>query len=104
MKSGYRKYLPFQPVALPDRKWPDRKIEKAPVWCSVDLRDGNQALVNPMNLEEKLSFFQRKPDSPKSHGRIGLFLQIERAVFRSRFRFFFPYKQPVYPLRYRLSG
>lgn len=58
MKSGYRKYLPFQPVALPDRKWPDRKIEKAPVWCSVDLRDGNQALVNPMNLEEKLSFFQ----------------------------------------------
>ena len=56
MYQGYQKYIPFQPVSLPDRQWPDKVIEKAPIWCSVDLRDGNQALVNPMNLEEKLLF------------------------------------------------
>ncbi len=54
MKPQFQKYRPFTPVRLPDRQWPDRVIEKAPVWCSVDLRDGNQALVDPMNLEEKL--------------------------------------------------
>ncbi len=58
MKKGYQKYLPFQPVDLPDRRWPDRRLEVAPTWCSVDLRDGNQALVNPMNLEEKLAFLR----------------------------------------------
>ena len=58
MNEGFRKYRPFQPVKLPNRQWPDRVIEHAPTWCSVDLRDGNQALVNPMNLEQKLRFFQ----------------------------------------------
>ncbi len=58
MKQGYRKYKPFVPIRLPDRAWPDKVITKAPTWCSVDLRDGNQALVNPMNLEQKLEFFQ----------------------------------------------
>ena len=58
MYEGSRKYIPFQPVSLPDRTWPDRVIDRAPVWCSVDLRDGNQALVDPMNLEEKLLFFK----------------------------------------------
>ena len=58
MLEGYRKYIPFKPVNIPDRTWPDRAITKAPVWCSVDLRDGNQALVDPMNLEEKLEFFK----------------------------------------------
>ncbi len=58
MRQGYRKYKPFAPIALPDRTWPDKTIAQAPVWCSVDLRDGNQALVNPMNLEQKLEFFQ----------------------------------------------
>ena len=58
MVTGYQKYIPFQPVHLPDRQWPGRVIDKAPIWCSVDLRDGNQALVNPMNLDEKLLFFQ----------------------------------------------
>lgn len=58
MYQGSKKYIPFQPVSLPDRTWPDKVIDKAPIWCSVDLRDGNQALVNPMNLEEKLLFFQ----------------------------------------------
>ena len=57
MKPGFEKYIPFQPIALPDRTWPDRQITKAPIWCSVDLRDGNQALVDPMNLQEKLEYF-----------------------------------------------
>ncbi|WP_437585498.1 2-isopropylmalate synthase [Sorangium sp. So ce1000] len=48
------KYKPFQPIHLPDRRWPGRVIERAPRWCSVDLRDGNQALVEPMGLERKL--------------------------------------------------
>ena len=58
MYQGHKKYIPFTPVSLPDRTWPDQKIEKAPVWCSVDLRDGNQALVTPMNLAEKLEYFK----------------------------------------------
>ncbi|XYH93157.1 2-isopropylmalate synthase [Sorangium sp. So ce1128] len=48
------KYKPFQPIHLPDRRWPSRVIERAPRWCSVDLRDGNQALVEPMGPERKL--------------------------------------------------
>jgi 2-isopropylmalate synthase len=51
------KYRPFPPVNLPNRQWPSRVIEKAPVWCSVDLRDGNQSLAQPMSVEEKLEFF-----------------------------------------------
>ncbi len=51
------KYRPFSPVALPDRTWPDRTIDRAPVWCSVDLRDGNQALIEPMGHERKLRLF-----------------------------------------------
>ena len=58
MNQGYQKYKAFEPVALPDRTWPDKTLTQAPIWCSVDLRDGNQALVNPMNLEQKLQFFQ----------------------------------------------
>jgi len=53
-----QKYRPYQPIDLPDRTWPAKLIETAPVWCSVDLRDGNQALVQPMNLEEKLELFR----------------------------------------------
>ena len=58
MNSSYKKYRPFVPVKMAERKWPDNAITKAPDWCSVDLRDGNQALVMPMNLEEKLNFFR----------------------------------------------
>ncbi len=58
MFQGCKKYIPFTPVSLPDRTWPNNRIEKAPTWCSVDLRDGNQALVTPMNLQEKLDFFK----------------------------------------------
>ena len=57
MANAYEKYIPFQPISLPDRTWPDKRIEKAPIWCSVDLRDGNQALIDSMNLEEKLEYF-----------------------------------------------
>ena len=52
MYEGCNKYIPFTPFNLEHREWPDRVIDHAPIWCSVDLRDGNQALVNPMNLEE----------------------------------------------------
>ena len=51
------KYRPFPAIDLPDRAWPNRTIDRAPIWCSVDLRDGNQALINPMNLHQKLSMF-----------------------------------------------
>ena len=47
------RYRPFPPVVLPDRQWPSRVIDTAPQWCSVDLRDGNQALVEPMGPERK---------------------------------------------------
>lgn len=52
-----QKYIPFTPIRMEKRRWPDRQITKAPIWCSVDLRDGNQALVDPMNLQEKLEYF-----------------------------------------------
>jgi 2-isopropylmalate synthase len=52
-----RKYRPFQPINLPNRSWPDKIITQAPIWCSVDLRDGNQALVEPMGPERKLRMF-----------------------------------------------
>ena len=56
--ESIEKYRPFPAVALPDRQWPDRTITHAPIWCSVDLRDGNQALPVPMSVEEKIEFFQ----------------------------------------------
>ena len=62
MKKAYEKYIPFVPLKLADRTWPEKQITKAPVWCSVDLRDGNQALVDPMNLEEKLEYFHTLVD------------------------------------------
>lgn len=56
--QAYRKYRPFQPIDLPDRRWPSQTITQAPTWCSVDLRDGNQALIEPMDAERKLRMFQ----------------------------------------------
>jgi 2-isopropylmalate synthase len=53
-----RKYRPFPPVDLPDRRWPSRAITTAPAWCSVDLRDGNQALIDPMDVSRKRRFFE----------------------------------------------
>ena len=56
--SNVKKYQPFPKIQLLDRQWPSRSIEKAPHWCSVDLRDGNQALITPMSITEKLEFFK----------------------------------------------
>jgi 2-isopropylmalate synthase len=53
-----RKYRPFPPVDLPDRRWPGSVITAAPTWCSVDLRDGNQALIDPMDVTRKRRFFE----------------------------------------------
>ncbi len=53
----HTKYKPFQPIRLQDRTWPDNVIEKAPAWCSVDLRDGNQALIEPMSVAQKKNLF-----------------------------------------------
>ena len=52
------KYRPFPPVSLPTRQWPNRTLRQAPIWCSVDLRDGNPAHAQPMSVEEKLEYFE----------------------------------------------
>jgi 2-isopropylmalate synthase len=52
------KYKPYPKIDLPNRTWTDNQITKAPIWCSVDLRDGNQALITPMRLNQKLRFFK----------------------------------------------
>jgi len=54
----YRKYKKYEKVKLENRMWPNNEIEKAPIWCSVDLRDGNQSLPTPMNVEEKIAMFK----------------------------------------------
>lgn len=58
MQKGHRKYSPYSPVSINQRNWPSKTLEKPPIWCSVDLRDGNQALLTPMELEQKLSMFK----------------------------------------------
>lgn len=58
LKNPATKYRPFPPVHLPQRQWPSRVLTQAPIWCSVDLRDGNQALAVPMNVAQKLELFQ----------------------------------------------
>ncbi len=54
---NYKRYQRVPVVDLPERTWPNKEIQKAPIWCSVDLRDGNQALIDPMVVEEKIEFF-----------------------------------------------
>ncbi len=56
-RTQISKYRPFPPVGLPDRQWPSRTLDAAPIWCSVDLRDGNQALPIPMTVAEKVELF-----------------------------------------------
>ena len=58
MKDLIKKYKPFEPIAIKDRKWPNKVIKSAPKWCSVDLRDGNQALIEPMGHERKKRMFK----------------------------------------------
>jgi 2-isopropylmalate synthase len=57
-KSPITKYRPYPVIDLPNRQWPDRVIDSAPIWCSVDLRDGNQALAIPMSVDEKVEMFK----------------------------------------------
>jgi 2-isopropylmalate synthase len=55
---NYKRYQRNQVINIPDRQWPNKQIEHSPIWCSVDLRDGNQALIEPMMVEEKIEYFQ----------------------------------------------
>ena len=57
MTMPYWKYRPYETVDLPDRTWPDRVVDRAPIWCSTDLRDGNQSLIKPMDAERKQRMF-----------------------------------------------
>ncbi|MCE4553292.1 2-isopropylmalate synthase [Pelomonas cellulosilytica] len=59
LKQPQRKYRAFAPIALPDRTWPDAVLTRAPIWLSTDLRDGNQALIEPMDIARKLRMFQQ---------------------------------------------
>lgn len=59
LKQPAAKYRPFAPVGLLDRRWPDAVLERPPTWCSVDLRDGNQALIEPMDPGRKLRLFEQ---------------------------------------------
>ncbi|NLY58305.1 MAG: 2-isopropylmalate synthase [Gammaproteobacteria bacterium] len=58
LRDPSSKYRPFTPIALPDRTWPDKIIDRAPIWLSTDLRDGNQSLIEPMDGEKKMRFFK----------------------------------------------
>lgn len=58
LKKPSRKYRPYPPIRLARRRWPTRALKRPPIWCSVDLRDGNQALAVPMNVSQKLELFQ----------------------------------------------
>src|SRR5688500_8986840 len=57
-RMPFQRYTAFPPVDLPDRTWPSRTIDVAPQWCSVDLRDGNQALIDPMDADRKMRMFE----------------------------------------------
>ena len=57
MPMPFHRYRPYETVSLPDRTWPDVVVDRAPIWCSTDLRDGNQSLVNPMDARRKRRFF-----------------------------------------------
>ena len=52
------KYVPFKPIDIKDRQWPNAVITKPPIWCAVDLRDGNQALIEPMDSDRKTRMFR----------------------------------------------
>src|SRR6185436_18045353 len=58
LKNPASKYRSFPPVRLADRSWPDAVLTRPPAWCSVDLRDGNQALIEPMDIPRKLRMFE----------------------------------------------
>ncbi len=82
MPEAAVKYQPYPQIALPDRTWPSKAITEAPIWCSVDLRDGNQALVDPMGHDRKARMFhllltwasrRSRSASPPRRRRISIF-------------------------------
>ena len=58
MPTAGEKYVPFKPIEIKDRQWPNKVITKPPIWCAVDLRDGNQALIEPMDSDRKTRMFK----------------------------------------------
>jgi 2-isopropylmalate synthase len=58
MPTAGEKYVPFKPIDLPNRQWPSKVITQPPIWCAVDLRDGNQALIEPMDSDRKTRMFK----------------------------------------------
>ena len=80
MYASYKKYIPFKQIPLKNRQWPDHVITKAPIWCSVDLRDGNQALIDPMNLQEKLEFFKALCDMGFKESRLAFPPPLKRSM------------------------
>ena len=81
LKNPSEKYRAFPPVSLPDRQWPNRVLTKAPAWCSVDLRDGNQALAVPMNVGQKLELFQTLVRTGFKEIEVGVPLGLEHGVY-----------------------
>lgn len=71
MIASYKKYKRYEPFNYPERTWPSKTIEKAPIWCSVDLRDGNQALPIPMSVEQKIEMFNMLQDMGYKEIEIG---------------------------------
>lgn len=70
-ENGVPKYAPLPSIDLPDRQWPAKVLDRSPVWCSVDLRDGNQALPTPLNPEQKLEYFRLLCDIGFKHIEVG---------------------------------
>ena len=58
VNSSVNKYSAFKVIKLDDRTWPAKQINKSPIWCSVDLRDGNQSLIEPMGMEKNITLLQ----------------------------------------------
>jgi 2-isopropylmalate synthase len=82
-KMPVQKYQPYPPIDLADRTWPSQIISKAPIWCSVDLRDGNQSLIEPMDSNRKMQMFQTLVDMGFKEIEVGLSICI-----RNRFSVF----------------
>ena len=79
-----KKYKRNPVIHYPEREWPNKEIEKAPIWCSVDLRDGNQALVEPMVVEEKIEFFNMLGNRDRFPGSIPDRIRLLKTVSRAQ--------------------
>ena len=85
LKDPSGKYRPYSIAPLTDRRWPDARLTRAPLWCSVDLRDGNQALIEPMDAARKRRFFDLLVAIGFKQIEVGLPLGLaDRLRFRAR--------------------